>query len=95
MGWPIPNIQQMLQRLGSHKPKMFGKLELTSGYHQAPLSLASKVYTAFITFMGVYEWNRVPMGLKGARFYFQGVMASVGLIYSIIYMILVYMREQR
>ena len=84
MGWPIPNIQQMLQRLGSHKPKIFGKLDLTSGYHQAPLSVASRVFTAFITFMGVYEWNRVPMGLKGAPSYFQGVVASVvllGLIY--------------
>jgi len=36
--------------------------------------------------MGVYEWCRVPMGLKGAPSYFQGVLVStvlVGLIYSI------------
>ena len=34
MGWPIPNIQQMLRRLGSHKPTIFGKLDFTSGYQQ-------------------------------------------------------------
>ena len=86
MGWPIPNIPQMLRRLGSHKPKIFGKLDLTSGYHQAPLSLASRVYTAFTTFMGVFVWNRVPMGLKGAPAYFQGVIVTcvlAGLIYVI------------
>ena len=76
MGWPIPNVPQMLRRLGDHKPKIFGKLDLTSGYHQAPLSLSSRAYTAFTTFMGVYEWCRVPMGLKGAGSYFQGVLAS-------------------
>ena len=84
MGWPIPNIQQMLRRLGSHKPTIFGKLDFTSGYHQAPLAKVSRIFTAFITHMGVYMWNRVPMGLKGAGAYFQGVLASTvlaGLIY--------------
>ena len=36
--------------------------------------------------MGIYEWCRVPMGLKGAPSYFQGVLASivlVGLLYFI------------
>jgi hypothetical protein len=86
MSWPIPNIQQMLRRLGDQRPKYFGKIDLTSGYHQAPLSKASRVWTAFITFMGVYEWLRVPMGLKGAASYFQSTMAStvlVGLLYYI------------
>ena len=86
MGWPIPNIQQMLRRLGEHKPKYFGKLDFTSGYHQAPLAENSRWLTAFITFMGVFEWCRVPMGLKGAGAYFQGTLASIvlaGLIYFI------------
>ena len=85
LGWPLPNIPEMLRRLGDHKPKIFGKLDLTSGYHQAPLSLSSRVYTAFICFMGVYEWCRVPMGLKGAGSYFQGVLSSQvlsGLMYN-------------
>ena len=36
-GWPIPSIPEMIQRIGDKKPKIFGILDLTSGYHQAPL----------------------------------------------------------
>jgi transposase InsO family protein len=85
-GQPIPNIAQALQRLGALRPKYFGKIDLTSGYHQAPLSMNSRKFTAFITFMGIFEWLRVPMGIKGAPSYFQGIMATIvliGLLYTV------------
>ena len=85
-GQQIPNIPQALQRVGALKPKFFGKIDLTSGYHQAPLSVNSRRFTAFITFMGIFEWLRVPMGIKGAPSYFQGVMATIvlaGLLYTV------------
>lgn len=87
-GWPIPNIKAMFARLGATKPKpqYYGKIDLTSGYHQAPLSLQSCALTAFITIIGVYEWLRVPMGPKGAPAYFQEMIQTVvlaGLIYAI------------
>jgi len=86
MGWPLPNIPHMLQRLGAKRAKYYAKIDLTAGYHQAPLAKDSRVYTAFTCFMGIYEWCRVPMGLKGAPAYFQGVLASIvllGLLYFI------------
>ena len=85
-GWPIPNIKSMLQRIGNHRPELFAVMDLTSGYHQAPLSKASQEYTAFITEMGLYKWLRVPMGPKGAPSYFQHQMVSTvlpGLVHSI------------
>ena len=84
--WPIPNINEMLRRIGAHKAKVFATLDLTQGYHQAPLTLAARAYTAFILFCGVYQFTRLPFGPKRAPSYFQQTMATVvlaGLIYTI------------
>ena len=76
----------MLRRIGSRKPKIFGIMDLTQGYHQAPLSNTTKAYTAFITFSGVYVFTRLPFGPKRAPSYFQEIMATVVLV-GLIYMI--------
>jgi hypothetical protein len=87
MGWPLPNIATMLQRIGSHKPKYFAVLDLTSGYHQCPISVDSQDFTAFLTSDGLYKWTRLPMGPKGAPSYFQQQMCTrvlAGLIHTIL-----------
>ena len=84
--WPIPIIPHTLQRIGDKKPRVFGVMDMTSGYHQAPLSASARILTAFICFIGIFHWLRVPMGLKNAAAYFQRVMATVvlvGLMYII------------
>jgi len=75
-GWPIPNIQQIINRIGTLKPKVFGIIDFTAGYHQTPLHPDSQEYTAFITQYGLFEWNRVAMGLKGSGPFFQRSMAN-------------------
>ena len=55
---------------------MFGIIDFTAGYHQTPLHPDSQEYTAFITQYGLYEWNRVAMGLKGSGPFFQRSMAN-------------------
>jgi hypothetical protein len=85
-GWPLPIISQVMHRLGEKRAKIYGTMDMTSGYHQAPIAAESRIFTAFITFMGVFQWTRVPMGLKSAGSYFQRVMATVvlaGLLYII------------
>ena len=69
--WPITNIAEMLRRIGSQKPKIFGIMDLTQGYHQAPLTFATRAYTAFIDFSGVYQFTRLPFGPKTAQSYFK------------------------
>ena len=85
-GWPLPNIQQMLDRLGSKRAKYWAVFDLTAGYHQAPFT-DSRPFTAFITHRGLFQWKRVAMGLKAAGSYFQQRMAHEALrdaIYKIL-----------
>ena len=66
------------------KPTIFGVMDLTAGYHQAPLYAPHRLYTAFICFMGVFQFTRLPFGLCRAPSYFQEMMVTVvlcGLIY--------------
>ena len=69
--WPLPDIQNMLQRVGQAKPQFFAVFDLTSGYYQAPIAKESRKFTAFMAFHGIYRWKRLPMGLTGAGSYFQ------------------------
>ena len=75
-GWPLPRIKELVQRIGHHKPILFGKMDLTDGYFQMPLAVNSQENTAFITSQGLYEWTRVPIGLKNAAAYFQEVITQ-------------------
>lgn len=61
-------------------------MDLTSGYHQAPLTLACRAFTAFITFAGVYQFKRLPFGPKRAPSYFQEQMATA-VLFGMIYII--------
>jgi hypothetical protein len=85
MRWPIPNIKEMLDRIGAKRPKYFAKIDLTSGFHQIEEAESCRWLTAFITSFGLYEWCRLPMGPKGACSYFQQMMQIVlaGLLYII------------
>ena len=85
-GWPLPNIKHVLDRLAKKKPKYFTILDLTSGYFQIPIDENSRFLTAFRTLKGLFEWCRLPMGLKGAGSYFQMQMNKIfeDLLYTIL-----------
>jgi hypothetical protein len=89
MGWPLPHIGNMIQRIGATKPRIFGIIDTTSGYHQVLLDKACRQLAAFVTEFGVYEPTRVAFGLKTAPSYFQKEIAGTimsGLNYHILEM---------
>ena len=74
--WPLPDIKEMLHRVGEARPKHFAVFDLTSGYYQAPIHKDSRRFTAFATRVGNYQWKRLPMGLTGGGSYFQQALAN-------------------
>ena len=84
LGWPIPKIKEVLNRLGATRARYFGVIDLTAGYHQAELDPESRKYTTFKTHTGTYQWKRVPFGLKGAPSYYQQQISNAleGLLYK-------------
>jgi len=76
LGWPLPRIPDVLQRLGSERPMFMGVMDLTKGYYKILVDESSRKYTATSTPSGIFEWNRIPMGLTGAPSYFQSQLAT-------------------
>jgi hypothetical protein len=62
--WQMPDVESQLARL-AHK-KIFGCIDLSSYYHQIELESGSRFLTGFVTEDGIFEYQRVPMGLKNA-----------------------------
>jgi hypothetical protein len=62
--WQMPEVQSQLDRLAGNL--VFGCIDLSSYYHQIELDEGSRFLTGFVTEDGVYEYQRVPMGLKNA-----------------------------
>lgn len=70
--YPIPQISEILDQLGNSK--YFSTLDLTSGFHQIPISSEDAPKTAFSVPQGHYQFNRMPFGLKNAPSTFQKLM---------------------
>ena len=62
--FPTPNISQILERLGGSK--VFSSLDAAQAYHNVSLTPRARPLTAFITYLGLYEFKRMPFGLKNA-----------------------------
>ena len=74
--WPLPNIRGLFKRIEHNKSTVFGVIDLTAGYHQAPLYPPHRVLTAFLCFCGLYQFTRLPFGPKRAPSYFQEQMVT-------------------
>ena len=84
--YPVPNIQDFTSRLAGCS--VFGKVDLVRGYHQVPVRQEDIPKTAVITPFGLFEFVRMPFGLKNAAQAFQRLMdtACQGLDFVFVYL---------
>ena len=73
--YPVPHIQDFTAHLAG--AVIFSKVDLVRGYHQVPVHPQDVPKTAVITPFGLFEFLRMPFGLKGAAQTFQRLMDSV------------------
>ena len=68
----LPLISEILDEVGGKK--MFSSFDFSAGFYQIPLHPKHKERTAFSTFLGLFQFVNMPMGLCGAPLTFQRVM---------------------
>ena len=73
--YPVPNLQDFSSRLAGST--IFSKVDLIRGYHQILVNEEDIPKTAIITPFGLYEFLRMPFGLKNAAQAFQRLMDTV------------------
>jgi cleavage and polyadenylation specificity factor subunit 1 len=73
--YPLPHIQDFNCRLAG--ATIFSKIDLVRGYHQIPMSASAVPKTAIITPFGLWEFLRMPFGLKNAAQAFQRLMDGI------------------
>ena len=73
--FPMPKITDLLQKFQGNK--YFTSLDLKSGYFHIDVDKVTRPLLAFLTPWGLYEWNRMPFGVKTAPIFFQRAMTKV------------------
>ena len=74
-GYPIPSVSNILDALSGGK--LFGKLDLATGYWQVLVNPRHVHKTAFSTHLGLFEFLRMPYGFKTAPQTFQRILNSI------------------
>ena len=71
--YPLPRIDDMINELAKYS--VFSTFDLRSAYHQIKIVESERKYTAFEANGKLYEFNRIPFGVKNGVAVFQRVIS--------------------
>ncbi|MCP4474745.1 MAG: RNA-directed DNA polymerase, partial [Gammaproteobacteria bacterium] len=83
--YPLPRTDEILEKIGLNMGKTtefptrpcISTFDLKMGYHQLRIKAKDARKTAFRTHHGLYEYTRLPMGLKTSGSFFQKLMNRI------------------
>ncbi|MBW0472345.1 hypothetical protein O181_012060 [Austropuccinia psidii MF-1] len=73
--YPIPRIQETLTQLS--KAKYITSMDELNGFHQNSLTSKARKLPRIITHCGIYEYLRMPFGIKNAPSHYQRMMNTI------------------
>ncbi|MBW0507523.1 hypothetical protein O181_047238 [Austropuccinia psidii MF-1] len=73
--YPIPRIPHDLDKLA--KFKYINKMDCMKGFHQNGVKKNSMKLIRIICHIGIYEYTRIPFGIKNAPPHFQRIMDTI------------------
>ena len=73
--YPMPHLQDFTIQLEGKN--IFSKVDLVRAYNQVPMNASDIAKTAIVTPFGLFEFKRMPFGLKNAAQTFQRLMDNV------------------
>ena len=71
----MPTAEEIFAQV--HGAAVFSVLDAEAGFHQIPLSEASRHLTSFVCHVGVFRFRRLPFGIACAPEVFQRVMSDL------------------
>lgn len=74
-GYTLPTVTASLEGLAGCK--VFGSLDLVMGFHQLVIAEEDRKKLRFVTPFGVFEFQRLPFGVKTAPSLFQKAMEAI------------------
>ncbi|MBW0549827.1 hypothetical protein O181_089542 [Austropuccinia psidii MF-1] len=73
--YPIPRIQETFTQLS--KAKFITSMDALKGFHQNVLTPKPNKFLEIITHCGIYEYLRMPFGIKNAPSHYQRMMNTI------------------